>query len=105
MNDKILDLYASIFKTLAHPTRIKILKLLKNGPLCVCEIIEELQLEQSNVSQHLSILRNQGIISSYRNGLKMIYQVDIPEIYKIIEDANKVVKSQINSIQEAVYDK
>ncbi len=102
MNRKINDLFAGIFKTLSHPTRIRIIQLLQDGPLCVCEIIEDLQLEQSNVSQHLSVLRNQGIISSYRDGAKVMYKVDVPEIFEVLQDAQKVILKQISSIQQVV---
>ncbi|RQD78047.1 MAG: ArsR family transcriptional regulator, partial [Candidatus Syntrophonatronum acetioxidans] len=63
MGDRIIQKKADYFKALSHPTRIKILELLREGELCVCDILEELKLEQSNVSQHLAILRKQGILN------------------------------------------
>ncbi len=105
MNEKINDLSTSILKSISHPTRVRILQLLENGPLCVCEIIEDLQLEQSNVSQHLAILRNQGIISSYRDGSKVIYKTEISEIYKVLSLVQKIVLKQISTIHKEVLGK
>ena len=50
------------FKSIADPTRLKILFLLKNGELCVCEIFDALDKSQSTVSHHLHILKNEKII-------------------------------------------
>ncbi|MCL5290034.1 MAG: metalloregulator ArsR/SmtB family transcription factor, partial [Firmicutes bacterium] len=69
MKEKISQLKADIFKALAHPTRIRILDLLKNGELCVCDIFEELQVEQANTSQHLAVLKKQDILQSRKEGL------------------------------------
>jgi len=56
------QLISNIFKALAHPIRMQIVKLLRNGEMCVCDIIPNLDSEQSNTSQHLAVLKNQGIV-------------------------------------------
>jgi ArsR family transcriptional regulator len=66
---------AKIFKALADETRLKILLLLMNGELCVCEIIAALELPQSTVSRHLAYLRNSGWVSGRRQGNWMYYQL------------------------------
>ena len=72
MSDMGNQLISNIFKALSHPTRLQIINLLKNGPLCVCEILPQLESEQSNTSQHLTILKNQGIVESKKEGSKVI---------------------------------
>jgi len=69
---------ALIFKALAHPLRIAIVDFLRNGPRCVCEITEYVESEQSNVSHHLSILINAGVLSCQKKGLNVIYKLKIP---------------------------
>jgi ArsR family transcriptional regulator, arsenate/arsenite/antimonite-responsive transcriptional repressor len=66
---------SSKLKALGHPVRLKIAKgLLKDG--CnVNKIVDELKLPQSTVSQHLTILKNAGIIEGVRNGVKICYKV------------------------------
>lgn len=85
---------AEILKALAHPTRISILEYLKGGERCVCEIIEHLNIEQSNVSQHLAVLKRLGVVSFRRDGLKMIYRVKHKEIFAILNLLENMVSTQ-----------
>ncbi len=66
---------AKLFKALADETRLKVLLLLMDGELCVCEIIAALELPQSTVSRHLAYLRNSGWVSGRRQGNWMYYQL------------------------------
>ena len=84
-----------MLKALAHPTRIKILELLRQGERCVCELLEELNLEQSNVSQHLAILRKQRILKARKKGLKVLYSVKNQNIYNILDSAMDILKQEI----------
>jgi len=61
---------AALFKTLSEPVRLRITYLLlKEGELCVCDLVETLALSQSVVSRHLAYLRNNGLVSTRREGL------------------------------------
>jgi len=62
-----------VFKALSDETRIRILKLLENEELCVCEIMEVLDMIQSRISRHLDILRRAGFLSARREKKWMIY--------------------------------
>lgn len=92
--DKIFQIKADLFKALAHPSRIKILEFLRDGEKCVCEFTENLDLEQSNVSQHLSILKRQDLITSRKEGLKVIYSVNREEIYDVLDRVEDIIVSQ-----------
>lgn len=63
---------ATLLKTMAHPIRLKILCLLRDKEMTVGDIRDEVETTNANVSQHLSILRNQGIIGS-RKEANFIY--------------------------------
>jgi DNA-binding transcriptional ArsR family regulator len=89
------QLVANIFKAMAHPTRVHIVKLLKDGQLCVCNILPQLESEQSNTSQHLAILRNQGILDSKKDGSMVIYKIKSPEVLQMIELAESIILRQI----------
>lgn len=93
---------ADLLKALAHPTRIKILELLKGGELCVCDLIPRLGLEQSNVSQHLAVLRREGLVSSYKDGLRVIYRVEHPEVFDLLGCAAKVLVRQVEAGQDVL---
>jgi len=70
---------AKLFKALSDETRLRILSLLTAGELCVCDLMEVLQLPQSTVSRHLAYLRNTGLVDDRRQGVWMYYRLTIPE--------------------------
>lgn len=96
------QLVANIFKAMAHPTRVHIVKLLKDGPLCVCDILPQLESEQSNTSQHLAILRNQGILDNKKDGSMVIYKIKSPEVLQMIELAESVILRQIEETKSSL---
>lgn len=85
------DEMAQIFRALAHPARAQILDLLCQGELCVCDIIAELQLEQSNVSQHLSLLRGQNLVQTRKDGNRVLYALTCPCIGGLMSAAKRVI--------------
>ena len=93
-------LVADIFKALSSPVRLHILKLLKDGPQCVCKIIGELGTEQSNTSQHLAVLKGAGLVDSQKEGLKVIYSVKHPEILGVINAIEKIILAQTEETQK-----
>jgi len=92
----ITNLKVELFKVLAHPARIQILKLLESGERCVCELIEEMDLEQSNLSQHLGILKKQGLIASRKDGTRVFYTALYPTVTKMMQLAEILVIEQAN---------
>ncbi|OLN33048.1 ArsR/SmtB family transcription factor [Desulfosporosinus metallidurans] len=96
MEERIVSMKSDLFKALAHPTRVRILeRLVENDKeVCVCELIEDLGVEQSNLSQHLSILRKQQIITSTKVGLKIMYRIKYPEVLTILEKVQKILAQQ-----------
>lgn len=67
---------AAIFKTLSEPVRLRIVYLLlESGELCVCDLVDTLGLSQSVVSRHLAYLRNNGLVSTRREGVWVYYQI------------------------------
>lgn len=95
MIDKITQTKAEILKALAHPTRINILESLRHGERCVCEIIDEVNIEQSNVSQHLAVLKKLDIVSFKKDGLKVIYRVKHEEIFQILTLLDSFISRQM----------
>lgn len=73
-----LRMKAEVFKALGNPVRLGIVELLEQGEMCVCEIVEHVGTDTSNVSKHLSILKKQGVVSDRREGLKIFYQLTMP---------------------------
>jgi len=97
--DIVNKLTAELFKTLGHPVRIKILSILRDGEKCVCEMIEAIDIEQSNFSQHLGVLKKQGLIDSRKDGQRVIYWIAYPSVLQLVEAAEKTLSEQIGHSQ------
>lgn len=100
MDDDAIRSKADLMKALAHPTRIKILEFLREGEKCVCEIIPKLGLEQSNVSQHLALMRERGILSHERDGMKVMYSVKDPAVFDILTTFDSMLFRQLDEKRE-----
>lgn len=89
------DHYLSdVLKSLAQPTRLKIIDFLRNGERCVCEIFPAIDEEQSNTSRHLSHMQTHGILSRRKEGVKIFYCVKHPEVSEIIDLAQGIVQRE-----------
>lgn len=71
-----------IFKALAEENRLRILALVMEGEMCVCEIEDCLNMTQSNVSRHLTALKKSGILASYKKAQWTYYKIDTNFIEK-----------------------
>jgi ArsR family transcriptional regulator len=69
---------AEIAKAIAHPLRIAVIDFLKDGERCVCDIAEHVGSERSNVSRHLAVMVNAGVLSCRKEGLKVFYWLRTP---------------------------
>ena len=79
-----------LLKCLSDKTRFEILLTLKNGERCVCEIMKNLNKEQSLISHHLQALRRCGLIQRRREGKKIMYRLTDPSILKLLADIEKL---------------
>jgi ArsR family transcriptional regulator len=73
-----LRLKAEVFKAMGHPLRLGVIEFLHGGERCVCEIVDHVGTGMSNVSKHLSILKQAGIIADRREGVKIMYRLTMP---------------------------
>jgi len=76
---------AKVFRALSDPTRLRILKLLKNRPMCVCEIMVALGLSQPTTSYHLSVLESAGLLTKDRRGKWIFYKLTSRELVRLLE--------------------
>lgn len=94
---------SGIFKALGHPTRLAIVMLLKDGELCVCKIVEELGNEQqSNVSQHLAVLRREGLLSSRKEGLNVHYSLRHPEVLDLVRTSERMLLRELEDTRKSL---
>ena len=86
---------AEFFKTLAHPARIRILELLSERDHAVHELLEEIDIEPSNLSQQLAVLRRTSMVVSRRVGGEVVYSVSVPEVRDLLLAARKILSGLI----------
>ena len=84
MHESLRQFKADIFQALAHPTRIAILELLAAGELSSGALLEKLDIEQSNLSQHLAILRAKQLVINRKAGNQVFYSVRDPRINEVL---------------------
>ncbi len=90
----LFEKQAEIAKAIAHPLRIAVVNFLKDGEQCVCDIAEHVGSERSNVSRHLSVMVNAGLLEYRKEGLKVIYRLKTPCILEFFSCVSRVLKQQ-----------
>jgi ArsR family transcriptional regulator len=84
-NKAMQEFKAGIFQALAHPTRVAIVEILRDGEFSAGAILDQLGLEQANVSQHLAVLRGKGIVSSRKDGNQVFYSLKHLMLLEVLE--------------------
>ncbi|MEV7013069.1 metalloregulator ArsR/SmtB family transcription factor [Streptosporangium sp. NPDC051022] len=82
---------AEFFRTLGHPVRIRVLELLQRGPLPVRDLLVELDIEASNLSQQLAVLRRAGIVNATRDGATVVYALSTPDVAELMVAARRIL--------------
>ncbi|MFC4060536.1 ArsR/SmtB family transcription factor [Planomonospora corallina] len=82
---------AEFFRTLGHPVRIRVLELLQDGPLPVRDLLAEVDIEASNLSQQLAVLRRAGIVSATREGTTVVYALSTPDVAELLVAARRIL--------------
>ncbi len=95
MNLKKYKKRAEIIKAMGHPARLVIIEALaKKKELCVCELNELFEMDQSTLSRHLIVLKNAGIIEDDKRGLKVFYSLRTPCVLKYIDCIEAVINTK-----------
>ena len=90
----LFEKQAEVAKAIAHPLRIAVVNFLKDGEQCVCDIAEHIGSERSNVSRHLSVMSNAGLLEYRKEGLKVIYRLKCACIVDFFSCVSRVLKQQ-----------
>jgi ArsR family transcriptional regulator len=104
MEERVLELKAEILKTLAQPTRLKILELLRNGEKCICEIVPAINGEQSNISRHISMMQKSHLVTTRKDGVRVMVNVRDSKVFEILDKVSAILKSQMRE-QERLFAK
>jgi len=87
-------LQARMVKALAHPTRLKMLTLLREGERCACEFGPLLGLRQANVSQHLGVLRKAHVVNTRRDGVRIMYSLSDERMAEVLDTLAYIARDQ-----------
>jgi ArsR family transcriptional regulator len=94
MGDAVPALYqvkAELFRTLGHPARIRILELLSERDRPVHELLSAIEIEQSNLSQQLAVLRRAGLVTQRREGGEVVYAASVPAVAELLLIARRLL--------------
>lgn len=95
MEERALQLKAEVLKALAHPTRLKILECLRGGEKCICEIVPEVNGEQSNISRHVAMMQKSHLLTTRKDGVRVMVKVKNPEVFEILDIVSNLLKKQL----------
>lgn len=87
---------AEFFKTLGHPARIRILELLSERDHAVHELLDQIAIEPSNLSQQLAVLRRTSLVASRRRGGEVIYSISAPEVRDLLLAARRILTGLVH---------
>src|SRR5690348_15573218 len=82
---------AELFRTLGHPVRIRVLELLQPGPRPVRDFLTEIDVEASNLSQQLAVLRRAGLVVSFRDGGAVMYALSTPAVLDLLAAGRRIL--------------
>jgi len=98
ISDELAELIADRFRTLAEPTRLRLLDTLRDGPASVGELQERIGSSQQNVSKHLGILHRAGLISRRKEGTSSVYAIADESVFALCEQVCGSVQRQLDGV-------
>jgi ArsR family transcriptional regulator len=84
---------AELFRTLGHPVRVRVLELLQDGPRPVRDLLADIDVEPSNVSQQLAVLRRAGLVSSSRDRSLVVYALSTTDVADLLSAGRRILSA------------
>jgi len=91
MNKKIYEMHAQICKVFTSPKRLEIISILRDGEKTVNELAEQAEVLQANTSQHLTVLRQNNVVTTRRDGANVYYKIANPKILQACDLMREVL--------------
>lgn len=89
--ERLYEREAEFFQALGHPIRLRLLGLLREGGRCACELVPELEVDQSTVARHLLTLKRAGILRTSKDGVRVIYELADERVLKVLKLASELI--------------
>lgn len=97
---KLYELHAEICKVFSHPKRLEILDILREGELSAGEIADRMGIRDANLSQHLALLKERGIVETRRVGQSIHYRIANPKIFKAYDIMKEALLERLERHEE-----
>jgi ArsR family transcriptional regulator len=91
---------AEFFRMLGHPVRIRVLELLQDGPMPVRDLLTQIEVERSNLSQQLAVLRRSGIVTATRDGDTVVYALAGGDVADLMRAARRILTELLADQQD-----
>ncbi|MEU8820825.1 metalloregulator ArsR/SmtB family transcription factor [Actinoplanes sp. NPDC048796] len=91
---------AEMFRVLGHPVRIRVLELLQNGPSPVRDLLSEIDVEASALSQQLAVLRRAGVVVSFRDKGLVMYALSTPAVADLLAAGRRILREVLTDREE-----
>lgn len=102
MSNQLRAYKASVFQALAHPTRIAIVEMLREGELSAGAMQEQLGIEQANLSQHLAILRSRQIVLNRKEGNQVFYSLRNKMLVEVLDIMRRFCRTNLKEAMETL---
>lgn len=100
----IFELQSEVCKTIANPKRLEIIHALKEGEKTVTDLVEILGVPKANVSQHLAVMRNKGVLKNRREGVNIYYSISSPKVVQACTLMKEVLTEQMRERSKILRD-
>jgi DNA-binding transcriptional ArsR family regulator len=92
---RFYELKAEIIQAAGHPIRLAIIEFLGQGERCVCDIVERVGAQRSNVSRHLSVMLKAGVLESRKDGLNVLYKLRTPCLVNFLACVDQALRERM----------
>ncbi|OGW79703.1 MAG: hypothetical protein A3G33_01480 [Omnitrophica bacterium RIFCSPLOWO2_12_FULL_44_17] len=100
MDDMVFKIKADFLKALSHPIRLQVIEYLKDGEASVGKLVNVLGVEQSNLSRHLAILREMGILHARQEKTTVYYSIHDHDIFKVLRSIAEILRKKLSKSEK-----
>lgn len=100
MSVPLYEAKAEFFRMLGHPVRIRVLELLQGGPMPVRDLLAAIEIEPSNLSQQLAVLRRSGIVTATRESSTVVYELAGGDVAELLAATRRILSVLLAGQQE-----
>lgn len=97
LTDEMLEMVAQRFRVLSDPMRLRLLRCLQGGELTVGQLVEQTGSSQPNVSKHLTVLRNAGLVSRRQEGNQAVFSIAAPFVFELCETVCNGIVAELDA--------